>query len=750
MWRIHPALQINIVLHSKRRVGDKTAIMALNQEILPMNAENTRKDAFFNVRHDILIFLLLVIATLIAYWQVMSHGFVSFDDPSYILNNRHVKDGLTLKGIRWAFSFTGISYWHPLTWLSHMLDCQLYGLTPGMHHSTNLILHIVNGLLLFQVLKLVTGALWRSAFVAALFLLHPLNVESVAWVAERKNVLSTFFWMTTMWAYVGYTHRPGCFRYLLVLLLFVLGLMAKPMLITLPFVLLLLDYWPLCRFKLPQIRRECNAQTGAFENSGFQGTTLLRLIGEKLPMIVFLPVSLYLSLASVTYVISMGLVPMKLRIANALISYPTYILKMIWPLHLSVFYPYPKAIPWWQAAGAGLLLICIFVPAFLAVRTRPYFTVGWLWYMGTLLPAIGLTQTGLWPAMADRFAYVPVIGLFFIISWGVNEILAGEGNKSLFLAIFAVTILSALTVCTRFQVSHWRNSIALFEHAVEVTGNNYVAYEKLGEAMDEQHMVAEAIRHYNKSLQINPDFWPTHLNIGVALRKEGKLHEALEHLYRVLSLKPDSVEAHIELGITLEAQGSLTQAVTHYFEALRIKPDFLKAHISLGNCMARQGNVKDAVYHYHEALRIDPAYAGAYINLGKIYKGQNNIKDAILYYRKALQYSPNMVQALYNLSLIYAGHEDEEFRNGRKAVELAEELCKITGYDQPFALDALAMAYAETGQFKKAVLTAQKALDLALSHSPEELVAGIEKRLQLFRRGHPYRQRIDEERRSQP
>lgn len=693
-----------------------------------MTVNKNQKGTVPHIRLDILVCLFLVIITLAVYQQVRNYEFVNYDDDIYITSNLKVKSGLTAANIRWALTDEHGGNWHPVTWLSHMLDIELYGMNAGRHHLINVLFHIINTLLLFLVFRKMTGDLGQSSFVAALFALHPVQVESVAWVAERKNVLSTFFWMLTMWSYVRYIEHPEIKRYLLIVMIFVLGLMSKPMLVTLPFVLLLLDFWPLCRFENIAGNLQRNPQ-------------ILRPVMEKIPLIVLAAVSCVVTLR-VERVRSFDQFPLQSRIANALVSYTSYIKKMIWPGNLACIYPFPHLFPAWKVAGAVLLLVFISFLAFKYRKRHPYFLVGWLWYLGTLVPVIGLVQVGL-QAMADRYAYVPFIGLFLIISWGVAEILAGEGYKSLFLSIFAVTILLALTVCTWFQISHWRNSIALFEHAVEVTDDNYIAYEKLGEALDEQHRFAEAIGHYKKSLQINPDFWPTHLVIGVTLREHGKLREALDHFYRVLSLKPDSVEAHLELGITLETQGSLAQAVTHYFEALRIKPDFLKAHIGLGNCMARQGNVKGAVYHYQEALRLDPTYAGAYLNLGKIYKGQKNIKAAILYYQKALQYSPNMVPALYNLALTYAGHEDEGFRNGRKALELAEELCRIVGYDQPFALDILAMAYAETGQFKRAVLTAQKALDLALTRSPEELVAGIQKRLQLFKRGQPYRQKID-------
>ncbi len=555
-----------------------------------MTVKSNHKDTLFNVRPDILVCLSIVITTLAVYWQVRNHAFVNLDDSLYILKNPYVRDGLTLEGITWAFSFPGFDYWHPLTWLSHMLDCHLYGLQPGMHHESSLILHIVNGMLLFLIFKRMTEKVWRSAFVAALFTLHPLNVESVVWLAERKNVLSTFFWFLTILTYIYYTERPVFSRYLLVFFVFALGLMSKPMLVTLPFVLLLLDYWPLCLFK------DGNYKTQKSIKSGFQRPLILRLVLDKIPLLALSVVGIFLSslaLQRLGIVISTESVPLKLRFANALVSYISYIKKMIWPHNLSVYYPYPQALPMWQVAGAGMLLVFISVLVFRAIKTKPYLAVGWLWYIGTLVPAIGLVQAGLWPAIADRFAYVPLIGLFIIIAWGIPDVVAGWRNREIKLATIAAALLATLMVTTYLQVGHWSNSITLFERAIDVTDNNHIAHHKLGEALEAQDKTAAAIRHYSEALRIKPDFLATHLNLGVMLRGEGKLNEAIRHLSKVLSLKHDYVEAHNELGIALDEQGSFDAAVSHFQEALRIKPDYINAHNNLGIALALQGNDKD-------------------------------------------------------------------------------------------------------------------------------------------------------------
>ena len=692
------------------------------------------------INPDILICLFLVIATLVVYWQVRNHTFVNFDDSSYILNNQHIRAGLNFEGIAWAFSFPGFDYWHPVTWLSHMLDCHLYGLKAGMHHQVSLILHILNSILLFLVFKKMTGAIWRSAFVAAMFALHPMNVESVAWLAERKNVLSTFFWLLTMLTYIHYSKRPSVFRYLPILFVYTSGLMSKPMLATLPFVLLLLDYWPLGRFNLVHTGSN-NQKIPKSNNTDFQRSLTLHLVLEKIPLLILSAVSIFLSslaLQRLGIVISTASVPMQFRIKNALVSYVSYLAKMIWPHNLAVYYPYPLTLPLWQVTGSALLLICISFFVFRAVRPKPYLAVGWLWYVGTLMPAIGLVQAGLWPSIADRFTYVPFIGLFLIIAWGVSDLVVHWHYREIKLATMAVALFAILSAITYFQIGYWRNSITLFEHTLDVTYNNHIAHHKLGEALKLQNKTVAAAKQYSEALRIKPDFFATHLNLGIILRDEGKLNEAIDYFNRALRLKPDRAELHYELGVTLDKQLDFDAATRHYLEALRIKADYAKAHNNLGIVLTRQKKDKEAIFHFYEAIRIDPDYADAYCNLGIIYANQRNIEKAILHYKKALYLNPNMAQALYNLSWILASCEDERFRNGEEAVKLAERLCKIAQNNQPLALDALAAAYAETGRFDNAVTTAKKALELALKQGSNELVLILKKRLQLYQKERLY------------
>jgi len=386
-----------------------------------------------------------------------------------------------------------------------------------------------------------------------------------------------------------------------------------------------------------------------------------------------------------------------------------------------------------------VVLVVVSVVIFRMVRTKPYFAVGWLWYIGTLVPVIGLVQVGA-QGMADRYTYVPLIGIFVIIAWGVPDFMPKWRYRRIGFTVTIAAILAIMMITTRLQIRYWSNSVTLFEHALEITVDNCIVHAKLGEALAEQGKIDAAVRHYHEALRIKPDFVGPLLNLGVALKEKGELNEAINYFSKVLRMKSNRADAHYELGDTLKIKGDFVGAIKHYFEAIRIKPDRAKVYNNLGVVLALQNKGKEAIIRFSEALRIDPAYAGAYYNLGKVFANQGKIKEAILNYRKALRFSPYMPEALYNLSWILACHVDEKYRNGTEAVQLAETLCKITKYEQPLAFDALAAAYAETGRFEEAVLAAQKGLKLALLYGPEELAPNLKKRLRLFQAGHPYRE----------
>jgi protein O-mannosyl-transferase len=417
-----------------------------------------------------------------------------------------------------------------------------------------------------------------------LFALHPLHVESVVWLAERKDVLSTFFWMLTIWTYVHYVERPGFNRYLLVLLFFTLGLLSKPMLVTLPFVLLLFDYWPLGRFQFGQLSGDRKSRTSKSMNPGGQKSIAFRLVREKAPFFVLSAVSSILTIFAQQKggaLISLEYYPFETRIANALVSYASYIEKMIWPRHLAVFYPYPETLPLWKVAGAVLLLSSLTFLAIRAARKYPYLAVGWFWYLGTLIPVIGLVQVGL-QAMADRYTYVPLIGLFIMITWSVTDILAGWRYRRIVLPISAGILLSILMIVTRLQVQHWQNDVMLFEHSLAVTSNNFIIHDTLGVSLMRQGKIQEAIAHYTEALRIAPDFAKSHYNLGVALERQGRTQEATVRYVDALRIKPDLVEAHNNLGALLASQGKIQEAVAHFAEAVRLQSDYAEAHINLG------------------------------------------------------------------------------------------------------------------------------------------------------------------------
>jgi tetratricopeptide (TPR) repeat protein len=555
--------------------------------------------------------LFLIVLILAAFEQIRNHAFINLDDNKYITENRLVQSGLTLGGLTWAFTATHAANWHPLTWLSHMLDCQLYGLNPSGHHLTNLIFHIASTLLLFLVLRRMTGTLWKSCFVAALFALHPLHVESVAWVAERKDVLSAFFWMLTMWAYIRYVERPKLQRYLLALLFFALGLMSKPMLVTLPFVLLLLDYWPLGRFQLiPSSMNPKSLRSKPKNNSG-QISMVLRLIREKAPFFLLSALSSILTIFAQQKggaMVSLEHYPFESRVANALVSYASYIGKMIWPSHLSIFYPYQEILPLWKVVGAGLLLTSVSVLVIRVVHKLPYLAVGWFWYIGTLIPVIGLVQVGS-QAMADRYTYVPLIGLFVMVAWSAPDILAGWRHRRVVLSISAGILLSILMIATRLQVPHWQNSIMLFGHSIDVTSNNYLAHNNLGSAFMRQGKIQEAIAHFTEALRISPDDPEVHYNLGVVLQGQGKLQEAIIHFAQAVRIKPDYAIAHNNLGVALVVQGKIQEAIAHFAKAVQAKPDYAEAHINLGFGYLTIGDKVSALEEYKVLKKLNPYLA---------------------------------------------------------------------------------------------------------------------------------------------
>ena len=507
-----------------------------------------------------IIYILLTVATLMTFWQVNHCDFITYDDANYITENSHILHGLTIDGIRWAFTTGYMANWHPLTWISHMLDGQLFGLNPQGHHLTNLLFHIANTLLLFFVLHRMTKTVWQSAFVAALFALHPLHVESVAWVAERKDVLSAFFWMATMGAYCLYVERPGIGRYLLVLLFFVLGLMAKPMLVTLPFVLLLLDYWPLQRYqqsnldpdiaikplypdkrkgkskKKKTIKITEKAKEENSQDFKYPWAPIRQLFWEKIPLFAIAALS-----SIVTYIVqqkggavkSVQSFPLHVRLQNAFVSYVAYIGNMIWPDNLSVFYPHPGLWQQWQVLGAVLILVAITVLVIREAKKFRYLIVGWLWYVGTLVPVIGIVQVG-GQARADRYTYIPLIGLFILTAWIVPELLKKWRYREKVLIASSILILACFSIVTWKQVGYWNNSFTLFDHALNVTVNNSVAYHNLGNAYYRLGNPRQAIVNYDRAIEIDSNAADSYHNRGFSYAALGNQKQAIADYDRAI------------------------------------------------------------------------------------------------------------------------------------------------------------------------------------------------------------------------
>ena len=592
-----------------------------------------------------LICFFLVVMILAVYWRLLSHDFINFDTALHVTENPHVQAGLTKNSIVWAFTSFHANFWIPLTWLSHMLDCQLFGLNPGMHHLTNLLFHFANSVLLFLLLGRMTGALWRSAFVAALFALHPLHVESVAWVAERKDVLSTLFWLMTMWAYVLYAEKPRLSYYTLAMLFFGLGLMAKPMLVTLPFVLFLLDFWPLARLRGGQLNQE--------NHPNISQSSLGRLVLEKVPFLALAVVSSVVTLLAKQRGGALELVdmiPLKIRISNALISYLAYIGKMIWPHNLAVLYPYPSTISGWKVIGATVFLTCLTVLLIRAAQRFPYLVVGWLWYLGTLVPVIGLVQVGS-QAMADRFSYVPLIGLFIMIAWGVPELFRGWRYRRLVYALSTSILLLILMISTWLQVRYWKNSIVLFTHTIKVTSNNWLAHNNLGVALYRQGRPQEAIGHYSEALRIQPDHAGAHYNLGIVLAVLARLDEAIVHYFEALRIRPGHANTHNNLGLALFRKGKFEEAIGQYSSALQINPEHAGAHHNLGILLAQQGRLDEAMVHYSETLRLKPDHADAHNNLGVALARQGRLEEAVSHFSEAVRINPDASAAHRNLEM---------------------------------------------------------------------------------------------------
>jgi tetratricopeptide (TPR) repeat protein len=752
-----------------------------------MRRASPAEDAGF--RWGLLVPVGLAALTVAAYAGVWENDFFDFDDRTYVRENPGVHAGLSARGVAWAWTTFHAGYWQPLTWMSLQLDYSLFRLHAPGYHLTNLLLHVVNVLLLFGVLRRMTGDFWPSALAAALFAVHPIHVESVAWVTERKDVLSTFFGLLALRAYAAYAAAPGLGRYLLVALALTCGLMAKPMLVTLPVALLLLDYWPLRRL----------APTG-----------LARLLVEKLPLIALAVAFGALTIIAqqeMKAVASLETLPVDARLGNALVSYVRYLGKALWPTHLAPFYPHPlDELPLGQVLGAGALLVVVSVLAVAAARRLPYLAVGWFWFLLTLAPVSGLLQAG-GQALADRFAYVPHIGLYVALAWGLRDLLAWRPAIRPAAVVAVLVALTACLVLTRRQVGHWRDSVTLWRHTIAVTEPNAVAHHNLGLALNEQGKRREAMKEFATALKVRPGMPDAHFNLAETLFQEGRLEEAAPH-YRAalanapgmadahnrlgmisllrgkadeavarfrqaLEVKPELADAHGNLGVVFLHQGKLAEATEHSRRALELNPDYTKGHHTLALCYLRQGKPEQAAGHLGEVLRAQPRLAEAHNLLGLALGRQGRWAEAASRHRQANELAPR--EARYRADLAYTltrlGEKDAAraeyraaseldrdwpvranaeawtlatgdapgLRDGAEALRLARQVCEAQEPSRAEYLDTLAAALAETGQFDEAAATARKALESAVGQA--ELVKQLQERLRLYESGKPYHAR---------
>ncbi len=599
-----------------------------------------------SMRPIVIICLVLVIMVAAVYMQVGNHEFSTFDDPSYVTENSHVATGITGKNIIWAFTSVHSANWHPVTWLSHMVDAQLYGMNPRGHHLTSVAIHAIATVVLFLLLYRITGARWQSSFVAALFALHPLHVESVAWVAERKDVLSGFFWFLTLFLYSEYASKRKPVLYILTLASFVLGLMAKPMLVTLPLVMLMLDYWPLGRYKSEEMGKGVGPQSG-------RKSVLAALVKEKIPFLLCSLLSAGVTIYAqkkVESIASLEIVPLGFRIENALIVYVTYIRKTLWPDDLAVLYPIPSSFPLWQAIGSLFIILLISFAVVWARHRRPYIAVGWFWYLVTLVPVIGIIQVGS-QSMADRYTYIPHIGLFIIVAWGIPDLTAGLKYRKALLALLAGAVISASAAMTWQQLGYWRDSVYLFRRALQITPGKSIIHNSLGYALFQKGDLDAAIQEYQEALRTNPDFANTHFNLGLAHARKGNWDAAIKEYQEALRLKPNYSEAHTNLGVTLADTGNSDAAIMEYMEALKINPDDATTHNNLGIILVRKGDLDAAIQEFQATLNINPSHASAHNNIGFVFASKGELDAAIHEFQEALRINPAYAEAEKNLGI---------------------------------------------------------------------------------------------------
>jgi Flp pilus assembly protein TadD len=682
-----------------------------------------------------LICALLAVVTFAAFASVGNNDFIAFDDRQYIVDNVNLQHGFSGAAIKWAFTAFYSSNWHPLTWLSHTLDYSLYGLDPSGHHLTNLAFHIANVILLFLLLQNLTAKIWSATFVALLFAIHPMHVESVAWASERKDVLSTFFFLLTLLAYARYTKlvaakkRSSWFVYGLTLVLFALGLMAKPMLVTLPGILFLLDFWPLQRFQFPLKNQP--------------KSLLCLLLIEKIPFILLTVLSCYVTFLcqKTTGAVKLEeLYPFVQRFDHVPVSYAWYILKLFWPTNLSVYYPLQYQIPDLEEFLGLLLLAAATLFALLGLHKCPWFFVGWFWFLGMLVPVIGLVQVGN-QDYADRYTYLPYIGLFIMIAWGVSSLLEKFPYHKYILWAAAMLVAVACFWRTFVEVQYWKNGQTLFNRALARNPNDEMVWMLLGLEYETHGNNDKAMECMSRATTINDQFNLAWHNLGHTYAVKRDYPAAINAYQMSLSctwLKGDKISLYSDIGDAFMASGQYASAIPNYQNSLDLSPDQPLILNNLGQCYLHNQRIDQALAAFQQAISLNPDYSEAQLNLAMLLGSTGHDSDAITHYRKVIELDTNMVLALNNLAWLLATDPNPQLRNGKEAVPLAEHACERAKYQEAFLIGTLAAAYAEAGCFDDAATAAQKAHDVALAHGQKEIADRNLKLMQLYKSGKPF------------
>lgn len=628
----------------------------------------------------ILIPCAIVSLTFFSYWDVQNHQFLNFDDNAYVKLNYYVKNGFSLDNIKWAFSFNNVSYWHPISWLSHMMDGQFFGINPSYHHTMNLAIHILNSILLFLIIFRMTGAQFKAALVAMLFAIHPLNVESVAWVSERKTVLSALFFMAAIYTYVHYTEKKKKWVYVSSLCIYALGLMSKPIILTFPILLFLLDYWPLKRFRTWDSHEISGSTLSLKKFVYFFRSDAGALLVEKVPFIILSLISLSISMASALYgriVVNYQVVPIYLRIENFFVSIIRYLQNTVWSFELSIFYPFPKSIPTWHSLMAFAFIVMITLITYKTREKRSWLIVGWFWFIIALLPASGLIQAGLWPAIANRFMYLPSIGIFIAVIWECDQYLKGRYSHVLKI-ILCIAMLVYFSSLTRVQNLYFANSYALFNRCLAIVGDNDVAFTNIGDALASLGRVDEAMEYFEKSIKLNPGKNANaYNNYGICLVVKGDDQNAVPYFLRAVELDPNFTGSYLHLGLIEYRKGNVDEAVKLLSKALELDQHDLNVHYNLGVIFARQGRLKEAVKHYLFVIRRDPGYLPARVSLAQAYEDAGDYRKALTEYETLIETTPKSKAYVYfRIAGIYS--QQKKFIETKDYLEIA---LKDEGFD---------------------------------------------------------------------